>query len=400
MSLKTLFSKFYIEFLVCIVLLSELISKLPNINQLNDWCTTPFVFTYKYGIQSRFFIGNLFDLLLSPISIKRLYFFVLLSIIVLILLFSFFIAKLIRKTIPEYRNAVLLLSGIFLASPFSLSFLFYWGNFGRLDLYLIIFTLITLFLLPLPRWRFLTPILLLMGMATHQVFIFTYAFVIIGALFFELITSNFNKKNLILFSSSILITCMAFIYFQFLTPDIGFQSATDLYTHLSSQSNIPVNQKMIEYEYFKNIQDHLAEFVANALYLRILTGALIMILLSPIIIILSSIWRDIYQNSSHKWGVGILLMIPLTTIPAFILTIDWGRWFAALFISQFLLLFFMFSKNLKEVNQAFRNFQQFFINHKLLYICLILYLNSLGKFEAAGLLTYANRIIHFLSSHF
>ena len=93
-------------------------------------------------------------------------------------------------------------------------------------------------------------------------------------------------------------------------------------------------------------------------------------------------------------------MIPLTTIPAFILTIDWGRWFASLFITQFLLLFFMFSKNQKEVNQALENFQQFFIKHKFLYLCLILYLSNLGKFEAAGLLTYANRIIYFLSSYF
>ena len=284
------------------VFMSDLISKLPLIHQLNDWCTTPFVFTYKYGIESRFLIGSLFNILLSPISIKRLYFFVIISILFLILLFSLFVGKLIRSTDPQYRIGVLLLIGIFLASPFSFSFLFYWGNFGRLDLYLIIVTLIALLSITLPKLRFLIPFLLLLGMATHQVFIFTYAFIIIGALFFELMTSEYNNKIMILFTLSISITCISFIYFQFLTPDIGFQSTSDLYTHLISKSNIPVNQKMLEYEYFKNIQDHIAEFVVNGLYLRMLTGVLIMVLLSPIIIYYLQ-FGEIYTRNRHINGV-------------------------------------------------------------------------------------------------
>ena len=380
------------------MLLSDLIARIPSIEQLNDWCTTPYVFTYQYGIQSRYFIGSLFNLVLSPISIKRLYFFILLSTIVLIILFAYFLGQVLRRAQSDYQTAALIFMALFWASPFSIAFLFYWGNYGRLDLYLLIVALLSLILIPIPKWRWFTPVLILIGMATHQVFIFTYCFIILGALFIEVIELNFDLKNSFLMLFSVVVVSASFLYFQFFSVPTSFINSESVWNHFSAKSNIPVNQKMIEFEYFKNITDHLSEFVANGLWDRVYTGIIILILLSPVIILLFKLWQNIYKKATCKWGYRLLMCIPLTSIPAFLLTIDWGRWFSAVFITQFCLLFYMLYRKHTGAIYAFRELQTFLSKNRVLTVCLILYLTTLGKFEAAGLLTYANRIMLFIKN--
>lgn len=398
MFLKKWGQKLYIEILIISVLLSDLIARIPSITQLNDWCTTPYVFTYQYGIQSRYFIGSLFNLLLNPISIKRLYFFILLSIIMLIILFAYFLGQILRHARSEYRTAALIFMAIFWASPFSIAFLFYWGNYGRLDLYLLISALLSLIIIPIPKYRWFTPVLLLIGMATHQVFIFTYGFIILGALFIESIEAHSDFKSNLLLIVSIVVAFTSFLYFQFFAATTSFISSEAVLNHFSAQSNIPVNQKMIEFEYFKTITDHLSEFVANGLWDRLYSGITILILLTPVIILLFKLWQNIYKKATCKWAYGLLMCIPLTSIPAFILTIDWGRWFSAVFITQFCLFFYMLYRKHSGAIYAFEKLQTFFSQNRVLTICLILYLTTLGKFEAAGLLTYANRIVLFIKT--
>ncbi|MBF4694513.1 hypothetical protein [Fusibacter ferrireducens] len=400
MFLKKWGQKLYIECLIIFVFLSDLAARIPSIDQLNDWCTTPYVFTYQYGIHSRYLVGSLFNLLLNPISIKRLYFFILLSIIILIILFAYFLGQILRRAQSEYRTAALIFMALFWASPFSISFLFYWGNYGRLDLYLLISALLSLILIPVPKWRWFTPALLLIGMATHQVFIFTYCFIILGALFIEAVEKHFDLKSSLLLTVSLVVTSASFLYFQFYSSATDFINAEAVLKHFSAKSNIPVNQKMIEFEYFKTITDHLSEFVANGLWDRIYSGITILILLSPVIILLFKLWQVLYEKATCKWGYALLMCIPFTSMPAFMLTIDWGRWFSAVFITQFCLFFYMLYRKHSGAIYAFKKLQSFILKNRVLTVCLILYLTTLGKFEAAGLLTYANRIVMFVKTLF
>jgi|GEM_PF-2241582 len=379
--------------IIAFVLSISLFSRLPEMSQLNDWCTTPYAFDYSYGFHSRLLMGTLFKLLLSPISLKRLYVFILVSLFILILLFSVFFADTISHSNAKSRIGISYWTVLLMASPASIAFLFYWGNYGRFDLYLIGIMFIALMLVDKKYVNNLVPVLLGVGMAIHQVFIFTYCAVIIGALFYESYRNAYSKASVMRLLSGILITLLAFFYFQFGTAPLAFNAAKDVVLHMNAQSNIPVNEKMIDYEYFRSISEHLDAFVKIGLKDRLAMGMTVIFLISPLIVLYIRFWKPL-RKTKWRWGYLCLSLLPLASLPAFILTIDWGRWFAAVIITSFSFIAYLFKRQEPLATSYFEAFTIRLKKYPLFYLVLLLYMMILNKFEAAAILSFASKILY------
>jgi hypothetical protein len=384
--------------IIAFLLFLSLFHRLPEMTQLNDWCTTPYTFDYSYGFHSRLLMGTLFKLLLSPISLKRLYLFILASLVILVVLFSVFFSSAIARSNDKSRIGIGYWTLLLMASPASIAFLFYWGNYGRFDLYLLGVMFTALLLVDKKYFNNLVPLLLGIGMAIHQVFIFTYCAVIIGALFYESYRHAYSKASVIRLLCGILITLIAFFYFQFATTPLAFETAKDVVSHMNTLSNIPVNEKMIDYEYFRSISEHLDAFVKIGLKDRMAMGGIVIVLMSPLIVLYLRFWRHLYK-SSWRFGFVCLSLLPLASLPAFILTIDWGRWFAAVILASFSLIAYLFKRQEPLAVTFFEGLTIRIKKSPYIYVALLAYMMFLNKFEAAAILSFASKILYFFKDY-
>lgn len=379
--------------IIGIYLCLEFFFRLPALTELNDWCTTPFTFNYSFGLHSRYLIGSIFQLLLSPISLKRLYFFVALSILILIALYAYYMGTTLHKVNDEEKFGTAYAIVLLLASPASIAFLFYWGNFGRMDLYLLILTFVSLLCLEHKFLKNCVPLLVGIGMAIHQVFAFTYCGVILGALFYDLYQTKYSRSSIVRFALSLMIAGSFFVYFQFFASTLAFDNASEVVSYLNSQSNIPVNEKMITYEYFKDISDHIETFVMPGFKERLRLGLVTLLLISPIGIFTGLFWIEMIKSTTWRLGYLCLALIPLTSLPAFMLTIDWGRWFGAIIISSFMMIFYLIRANNTSALSFFRTLSFHIKKTPTIALLLLLYFTMLNKFGAAAILDSASALI-------
>jgi hypothetical protein len=235
----------------------------------------------------------------------------------------------------------------------------------------------------------LLPLLILGGMAVHQVFIFTYCAVILGAQLYECYRSQFNRSDMIRLILGLTITVIAFLYFQFGTAPLPFDSASQVMHYFNGLSNLPVNEKMIDYEYFRAFSEHFDAFVKPGLFDRMIRGFIVLLLMMPMNYFVWHFWKTAVKK--HFIYVPLCL-IPLASLPAFALTIDWGRWFAAVYLSAFTFIAYLYRRGDSVAVQFFTQMAQWVQKRPMAAFGIILYFTALNKFEAAAILTFATKI--------
>ena len=160
---------------------------------------------------------------------------------------------------------------------------------------------------------------------------------------------------------------------------------------------------MIDFEYYKTISDHWYEFVIVEWELRVQKGIMVCLLMMPLIVIFISLWRSAIKNCSskiQKFILSLMMLAPIASIPAFVLTIDWGRWFAAVFITQFALILYLARKEYKPILLSLNKMQEFMNKHLFIFIFIVLYLSCLGTFNAAEPLDMATRLLNSIKEIF
>ena len=222
MTLKKYLCSIKFEILIFTYLLFQLYLKIPSADNMHTWCTTPYALSYEMGFNSRFLIGSFVNILTKYITMEYLHTFILICLILLSLLVAVLLGNVIKKSDNKTNTIMIVLVLLFLASPASISFLFYRGNFGRLDTFLLLFTLIALILLDKPRLKFFIPVLCFMSMATQQVFTFTYMPIIVLLMLLDLAVKEFSKKQVVFTAITFVVLIVSFVYFQFFAPVLDY----------------------------------------------------------------------------------------------------------------------------------------------------------------------------------
>jgi hypothetical protein len=290
---------------------------------------------------------------------------------------------------------------LYFSSPASISFLFNRSNFGRFDAYLIIFTLLSLFFINTSYFKLVVPALCVISVLTHQVFVFTYFSIVVGLLLFKIYEEKFSMSSILNFSITIIITAILFLYLQFNSSHLNAIKAKDIIETIRNITDVPVSEDMIDLEYFKSIKDHLALIVYsdNTTFIhwktRILSGIIVLLFMLPISVVLINFWKEAIKYTSDKFlkFVLVFMMIsPTITLPAFLFTIDWGRWFATIFISQFAFIFYLAFRRCNPIILSLQKMQKHFTENITYIILIIIFMTSLGKFRASDVLLISSRL--------
>lgn len=267
--MKRLIEKYRLELAISVLLFLYLALYVPTIDETISWCMMPYTLSYKYGFISRGFIGSIVRLVIPKLTLRHIYLIVAFNTLLLCAMTVFFVNR-IKKLSGMGENAAFLFTAmLFVVNPGSIAFLFYWGNFGRLDLYMILILLFSALLMLKGAFLFLIPVMCVMGILTHQAFLFMY-FPAVMALLLYLAWVKKNRYAKIIFWVTGIVTCITFLYMQFFSSVEGYDYASmvaDIYatTDIPEEFVQDDHEMMIRLEYFTSVFATIHAFVIEPL---------------------------------------------------------------------------------------------------------------------------------------
>ena len=179
-----------------------------------------------------------------------------------------------------------------------------------------------------------------------------------------------------------------FLFFQF-KSQVHFATPEELTSVLQSRTDLSISYYTILFEYYWGIKDHFIQNMLPELRERIRFGIITTVLLSPILVIYGTIWKNAISNTNEK-RIKIKYWLSLATnlmfVPVFALMTDWGRWFAAFFIAQTLMIFYYFLIQDQNFVFAIQKLGNVFRRYPWVALLIILYLSMFHKFEGINYL--------------
>jgi hypothetical protein len=346
----------------------------------SSWITTYYLLSYDLGYIPRAFIGSAVSLFTGYLSVKGFVIIATVITMAMIATVSILLGKAISKSGPDLKAAVLLFTILFLTAPLCLVNMLE-RHFGRLDTFLLVFTLIGLICLKQKGCKWALPVICFAAVATHPGFIVTYMPALVIPLLYEVYSSKYSKKSVILFSACSLILVSFFIYFQFLSPQVNFTSAEDLAEYLSKRTDTKISTPMLYLEYFAphissvSNPSSIADFLWPMNRSIALPAILVFITITlPLIMIFGAVWKYSIRKADSIFLKLVFILCaaaPLAFIPAAMFGQDWERWWGAAISCQFILVFyFVFSKETVLTN-SIRKVYDFFSVHSLMLLCVL-----------------------------
>ncbi len=300
--------------------------------------TTLFAFSYKYGFISRGFMGSLYACLdrLLPLGLmnyKAVYYFNIIATVIYFAIGLWFCSFCLNRTKAMFDDTkyLVILYGIYTFTMYLTE-----ENFGRLDLYLTIITIISLLLILKDKYIWLVPILAAICVLIHQGYVFTHVNILLVVLLYRAICSTETKiassnekiqrnEYAAVFIVTMIVVSILFIYFEFFSHSKGEQIYDSLVTSAMalSESGKDYNVSLVNHEILGQgvFKDEWEYHVAN--YMEFPCYILIYI---PFIIIGVDFLKNLFRNTKARLKYIIILLGPLTLLPQMILKVDYGRY--------------------------------------------------------------------------
>ena len=348
-------------------------------------CLCSFTIDYQTGFGGRKLIASIVSLFFSNINPGRLLKLVYLISIVGCLLFSYccnlFIKKLKHRS-REANIASVYLTTLYLACPASILFLLKFPNFGRLDLFLYLSCLLFCFLFyhrdrNRLAYFICVALLLVFNVLSHHIFVVTYMPFFVALFIYDIWAKGFNRKLFFYHAILAVIVITSFLsIILFSSMNISLDEATHYHPA------VELSRKFVWFIYYAHISDHVQIYVLSNLRKLIAGFCLTILFLLPMILLGWKIWRDTLkeQDKQARYIFWAMQASFLLLIPAFCITVDHARWFAALVYSQFLLIaYFSFEEDSLYSNIG-ETLGLFVKRHIFLAACLIVYCSLLGLF--------------------
>lgn len=384
--IKNICDRFQREICFFLVLLLSLFLTVPA--ALHEWNSAWYAMDYSLGFDSRLFIGSLLRLFHPDfLPADTAYAFVFFSIILFLLVLSYVLGYSLRqlnKTTAE--TGLLLLIVLYLLSPGSPSYLWTSENMGRFDLYLILLTLIAAIICFHTKSIWLHIVIYtaigIISLSIHPAFYLIYF-----PLLFTLFIIDIFRKETTIFSNFISIVCLIclgilFIYYQIFSQ-IDIPALEELTRLLSGRTDLPINETALRFEYFVTLSQSIQELIINQMGERLRYGFITILLLTPLIIVYTCLWKYIIKTAmENKFKYWLILISQLSFVPAFLLTIDWGRWFGAFITVQALQIVILAAKKDVVILSALSKLSSAFHKHPYLFVMAGIWMASLSKFQA------------------
>lgn len=298
--------------------------------------------TYESGVLPRAFIGTMYGILnrILPFdlytygNVKIFTFIVLCLFIVFWTLAILFFLKKTKEENQDYIQYVMVFITIFVIGSFTS---FY--NYGRLDLFMVALSVLATIIIVSRKCEWLVIPISVVCVLIHEGYVFMYFNIILVLLIYRLISSyqKNDKKNMrkysIIFLISFILVCLVFSYYAFIYN--GNVDAYDNSLRLAKllSYNGEYHDEVIRAEVLgENLfaeewsEYHIGNFIEVIFFI---------VLFLPFIIIQVSFFKKLIkkaQSKIDKLKYWLYILGSLTTLPLFILKVDYGRWILAVLV--------------------------------------------------------------------
>ncbi len=397
--MKRFISKYRYEFMFFITLVCYLIYYIPVIDEVTSWCITPYALSYRLGFISRGLIGSLLRFFIPNLTIKHIYIFILANILLLCALTIFFMHKIAVREYDESKSGIIFLLGLFLVNPASIAFLFYWGNYGRFDMYLIMTLIISAILIMDDVCVWIIPFLCVGAVLTHQAFVFQYypAVLVLVYYFAFVLKKKYGRS---IFAMTLLLPCITFIYMQFFSS-INY-SYSDTMAIIDATTDLPADyitqDMMVKLEYYSSVFDTFGVFVKIPLARNIIKSVVVLAVISPMLKLIADIWKEFAAAQSSFIAKLFPVFILAAQLPMFVLTCDYGRDYSAIIISNFVVIFTLYALKDAGITKAVSRLSDNLKAHPAYYVFVIVLCATVGKFTAADIADIGDRFYRIFES--
>lgn len=305
-------------------------------HSINPQDTTIFAFSYKYGFISRGLLGTLWMVLdkILPFSImnyRAIYIFTECMTVLFFALILYFYYVCMRQVSTEDVVHASYLT-LFL-SIFSFPMFLTYENFGRLDEYLVMITLMCCILIVKEKMEWLVVPLCVLGVIMHQGFVFMNVNIVLVLLFYKMLQSpeKKRKKYGILFGTTFVLVSAFFLYFELFSHFQGKEIYSEIVSLAKSLSmdGESYSESLVNHEIL-GVDVYEEEYIFHLM--NRMEMPLFVIAFLPYIVYGGGFLLRLIHAKQGKDLLTYLAVVlgGITVIPEMILKVDYGRYMYAL----------------------------------------------------------------------
>ena len=317
---------------------------------MNEQNAAALAISYKYGFLSRGLVGTiltvLYDIGINLYTYRRILLLSAAATFLLYHLIFIFYVCLLKKCKKE--NVFSVKIGILFLSLYLFSEFMTVNNFGRLDEYLMIITVLCLILLILGKAEWLLIPLCILAVCVHSGFVFTNIAIILIFLIWKIHTHSGTQriKYTIIFVGVFITISALFLYFQLFQKPVSMETyyqVLDVARQLSPNGPDQINgaYSLLNSELLK--QDVFSEeWIWHKV--NYIEFPFFILFYLPYIILGYKFFRKLIRGAEKKRDKWMYLLLALgigTILPEMILKVDYGRWMFCIVFYYLTLLLIM-----------------------------------------------------------
>jgi hypothetical protein len=370
---------------IFVFLCIQMLVLMPSPENMDEHALNAYLLSYRYGISSRGWAGTIIDFMSSGFIAKKFVWqFIICALIFLCFLLSRCLGALIEKADIKTKYFVVFLVVLYLSSFTAPAAYFGQGNFGRQELYALIFMLIIIVLIDVPVLRWFIPLLCVFSIASHLIIVLFYMPVVFIILLHEAL-KNKTKASiylLLLTTGIIIITCLCYVLL-FKTTMV-FSNAEDFANYITEKTDINPNTYSIHFSSYASSQDHMNDWNARIFIKGIFKGFWSIVINIPLLSFFICFWIQCIRREVEKPLKFIYFLPPAAmffSVPAFFKFFDFGRWVILLMTAQFMLVMYFIYKKEKPVLHIAERMFATIRKHYVILILACLLMTFLGPLD-------------------
>lgn len=308
---------------------------------VRSYNTTMLALSYEYGFTSRSLLGTLYHLLdavlpLDLIDYRAVVATAYVATILFVLFVEYFLYRCLRcceGEMVKYGEYLALILSLCLVSTFSFPY-----NFFRVDIFMILVSLLGVLCLVKERAQWLVVPLSALGVMFHQGYVFMYFNLILVLLFYRALSwwkEDRRKARCygLLFALSFLVGSALFLWFEFFSRSNGAAFFDTIKSEAEKLSYDGIYHSTLLYHEVLGIDlASTEEEFSRVNAVQILMCGIVCL---PMLVFAVRFFAGLIKKAkgaSEKWKYLAVALGAATILPDFLLKIDYGRWMAAVVV--------------------------------------------------------------------
>lgn len=305
---------------------------------VRSYNTTMLALSYEYGFTSRSLLGTLYHLLdavlpLDLIDYRAVVATAYVATILFVLFVEYFLYRCLRcceGEMVKYGEYLALILSLCLVSTFSFPY-----NFFRVDIFMILVSLLGVLCLVKERAQWLVVPLSALGVMFHQGYVFMYFNLILVLLFYRALSwwkedRRKARRYGLLFALSFLVGSVLFLWFEFFSRSNGAAFFDTIKSEAEKLSYDGIYHSTLLYHEVLGIDlASTEEEFSRVNAVQILMCGIVCL---PMLVFAVRFFAGLIKKAkgaSEKWKYLAVVLGAATILPDFLLKIDYGRWMAA-----------------------------------------------------------------------